>query len=222
MMRQAVVSVFPTFSKAFEGYIHSFYLDVKGLVTTGVGNLIDTPEEARKLPWKHPDGRLASGSEITAAWHAVKAAQPALHWKLYEHLTDLRLTDSDIDALVIGKLASNADYIKLHHFPGWDDFPADAQLGIMSMAWACGPGFPHTFVNFATFAARQHWGSAGLCCKIHEEGNPGVVPRNHANALCFENAAIVQTTGLDPEILNWPAQVVPPVTITPGGDDGTS
>lgn len=221
MLKQSVRIAFPAFSKAFEGYVHSMYLDVKGLVTTGVGNLIDTPESACSLPWKHADGRLAERAEIAQAWKAVKAAKPALHYRQYEHLNDLRLTDADIDALVLDKLNSNFNYISSHALPGLPDAPADAQLGVMSMAWAVGPGFPAKFANFTNFAQRGDWANAALCSAIRTEGNPGVIPRNKANLLCFNNAATVVKNGLDFEVLNWPATVMDAVVITPGDTNDT-
>lgn len=214
-MRQSVRQAFPVFSKNFEGYVRSMYLDIKGLVTTGVGNLIDTPEHACSLPWKHADGRLAERHEIAQAWQAVKAAKPALHYRQYEHLNDLRLTDGDIDALVLDKLNSNFAYITSHSLPVLPDAPADAQLAVMSMAWALGPGFPAKWGNFTNFAQRADWTNAGLCSRIREEGNPGVIPRNKANLLCFNNAATVVKNGLDFEVLNWPATLVAPVVLTP-------
>ena len=80
-----------------------------------------------------------------------------------------------------------------NHFPGWRDFPADAQLGICSMAWACGPGFPAIFKNFAGFANKNDWVNAAKCAKIREAGNPGIKPRNEKNQKCFANAVVVVT-----------------------------
>ena len=43
MIRQSVIDRWHEFSEPLEGRVNSMYLDVKGLVTTCVGNLIDTP-----------------------------------------------------------------------------------------------------------------------------------------------------------------------------------
>jgi GH24 family phage-related lysozyme (muramidase) len=212
MIRASVLQHYHEFSEPLEGRVHSMYLDVKGLVTTGVGNLIDTPEQACALPWRHETtGKLAERPAIAQAWRAVKDARPALHWRQYLHLNDLRLSDSDVDALVQDKLLSNARYIQAKHYPRWEDFPADAQLGIMSMAWAVGPGFPAKFGNFTNRVLQEDWLGAKACCHIRTEGNPGIVPRNHANERCFENAALVLTRQLDPAVLYWPGQ--PPDTM---------
>jgi GH24 family phage-related lysozyme (muramidase) len=204
-MHKSVLDAWPAFSHPLEGYVHSMYLDVKGLVTTGVGNLVDPVSEALRLPWKHADGRLAGKDEVGAAWHSLKSQQKfaKLHWKYAAKLNDLRLTDEDIDALVVQRLAANERYLK-KAFPKWDEWPADAQLCCLSMAWAVGAGFPGIFKNFTKFANLDDWVSAKACAKIKTIGNPGVVPRNRNNELCLDNAATVHDLGLDPSILHWP------------------
>lgn len=205
-------------SSPLEGRVHSMYLDILGLVTCGVGNLIDSPYQAARLPWKHADGRLATKEEIYFAWADLKANKETLkklHWKYAAKRNDLRLTDEDIDRLVESKLCEFEVYMTKHHFPGFVDFPADAQLAICSMAWACGPGFPKQFSNFKRFANQHEWLLAKACCKIRETGNPGVRPRNVHNYLCFENAHQVKIFGLDSEALYWPdpvriGEVAPP------------
>lgn len=129
---------------------------------------------------------------------------PKLHFKYAAKLNDLRLTDEDIDALVEKKLHEFEAHLQKHHFPEFDLFPADAQLGILSMSWACGPGFPATFKNFKRAALARDWVAAKATCDIRTESNPGVVPRNTNNRRCFLNAATVHDRGLDPSILYWP------------------
>ena len=221
MIRQSVIDRWHEFSEPLEGRVNSMYLDVKGLVTTCVGNLIDTPQEAAKLPWRHGiDGRaylddpakfeeqypLATREEVFAAWNDLKARQALSkrHWRYASLLNDLRLTEEAMNELVASKFAEFYAYLKKHHFPDIDSYPADAVLGIMSMAWACGPGFPRTFTNFKRCVLAGDWNGAVATCKIRETNNPGVVPRNKANRTCFGNAAIVVQSGLDPARVYWP------------------
>jgi hypothetical protein len=195
------------------------YLDIKGLVTCGVGNLIDTPSEAAKLPWKWDrDGTRASDAEIRTAWHNLKLRQDLArrHVSHARALTGLHLDDADIDALVASKLESNDAFIA-KWFPGWADIPADAQLAVLSMAWAVGPAFNQKFPKFTNAALSGNWEAAREHCTIREEGNPGVVPRNRANRLCFSNAALVLKTGGQPHILHWPD--VKPVPAVRENDD---
>ncbi len=211
-MHPEVAAAFRAFTEPLEGYVRSMYCDVKCLITTGCGNLVDPVGAALALPWKHEaSGELASQAEVLAAWNNLKAQAAKyskLHWKYAAQLNDLRLSDSDIDALVLNKLNQNVAYLR-RTFSRWDDFPADGQLGILSMAWACGPGFTKTFTNFTAAVLSGNWDAAVLTCKISEAGNPGVVPRNEHDRLCFANAAIVVRGAFDRDHLNWP-NVVPP------------
>lgn len=213
-MHSQVAAAFRRFTEPLEGYVSSMYVDVKGLITTGCGNLIDPEPAALQLPWKHADGVRATQQEVSAAWHALKAQKEhfkKLHWKFAAQLNDLRLSAADIDELVVSRLKQFEDHLRRNHFAAWDKFPADAQLGILSMAWAMGPGFPNTFVNFKRAVWVKDWRLAAASCAINTTGNPGVVPRNAHNKLCFINAAIVTDTGWDLDVLHWP-NLIPPTT----------
>jgi hypothetical protein len=192
------------------------YLDILGLVTCAVGILIDPISLAMPLPWKRDsDGERATPDQVRAAWHALKDRQDLKkrHVSHARALTGLHLDDADIDAIVAKKLESNAAHLAKKHFPLFEEFPADAQLGLLSMAWAVGPDFPVKFPTFTGHAKRQQWESAIHHCTIREAGNPGVVPRNRANRVCFANAEIVNRCGLARDILRWPnvaqAETVP-------------
>lgn len=50
-VRQAVLDVWNDFNRPLEGRVPYMYLDVKGLVTTGLGNLIDSTADAEQLAW---------------------------------------------------------------------------------------------------------------------------------------------------------------------------
>lgn len=230
-MHASVAHAFHAFSRPLEGRLRSMYVDVKNLVTTGTGNLIDPAPLALELPWKHgKTGALATASEVAAAWaqlkhhpgFAVKAGGPLvplskLSAKVAASLNDLRLDDADIDALVERKLGEFEAYITAKHFPAFGTYPADAQLGILSMAWAVGPGFPQTFSNFKRAVLDGDWQIAIACCKIREEGNPGIVPRNARNRALFANANVVVDRKLDPSVLWWPN--VPTSAETVGDDE---
>lgn len=204
-MWPSVRAAWASFSEPLEGRVLHMYLDVKGLVTCGVGNLIDPIGEALKLPWKYRDGTVATRVAVASAWQRLKN-RPDLARRNVRHaleLTQLALSDADVDALVDRKLDENEQFIKktLSHF---GDMPADAQLGIMSMAWAVGPGFTRKFPAFTRAAIAGDWAEACKERKIVEVGNPGIVPRNAANGLCFANAATVIEHDMPRETLHWP------------------
>lgn len=65
-----------------------------------------------------------------------------------------------------------------------------------------------------TAIRERNWLAARVHSHLNEANNKGVVDRNEAIVRCFENAGVVDQHGLDPEVLHWPATVIPPATIT--------
>lgn len=206
-MHQSVIDAWHSFSEPLEGRISGMYLDIKGLVTCAVGILIDPVHMAIALPWRRDsDNQLATKDEVRTAWSILKTHQDYSRrsTRAARELTRLHLDDADIDAAVAKKLAENEAFITAHYFYNFAGFPADAQLAIMSMAWAVGPGFPLKFPSFRAAVEAENWLAAREHCTIREEGNPGVVPRNRANRVCFANAAIVTAEHMARDILRWP------------------
>jgi peptidoglycan hydrolase-like protein with peptidoglycan-binding domain len=233
LIRQSVLDAWHQFSEPLEGRIYHLYLDIKGLVTTGVGNLIDNyndtcPPSALALPWRVDGRELATKEQVKQHWEYLKSRQD-LKSRHYKYAKDafeqrfrctLTLDDEAIDALVLQKLGDFATHATKtwKEFP---DFPADAQLAVLSMYWAlgsltnfpnckrlvaaqdwegCAKGAPET-------AKSKGWGEASYPCKIRDSDNPGVRPRNQQNVLCFRNAALIAKQGLDPKTLHWPNTV---------------
>ena len=185
-MKPSVMGAFLEVSSKLEGVVPWMYLDVLGLVTTGIGNLIDPLPES--LPFTKPDGTLASRVEIQAEWRTVKGAtylarQGHLAAK---KMTSLRLTEEGIHQVVASKVSEMEAYLK-KRFPSFDSWPADAQLATLSMSWACGPGF--RFPSLAACLLAGDFEGASKVCHINTAGNAGVVPRNAMNEMLYRNAA---------------------------------
>lgn len=200
-MHASVRDFFVPFSVHFEARVHLMYLDVKGKVTTGIGNLIDSPEEAQRLPWVDKTTRAAADADtIAAEWRAVKARQDLSHtwYTAFDPITQLRLNDVDIDAHVMAVCLDNERQLRTHtpEFAAWDTWPADAQLGVLSIAWAQGYDFSG-WTHFRAAAAAGRWVDAADQSHLADAGNPGLTPRNEANRVLFNNADIVVDNGWD-------------------------
>jgi hypothetical protein len=115
----------------------------------------------------------------------------------------LRLGELDISTLVRQRLAANEVGIE-KTFREWDTWPADAQLAVLSMAWAMGSGFTAKWPRFTTACRARDWLAAAADCRMKEEGNPGIVPRNDANQLLLRNAHRVDAQKLEPSRLFYP------------------
>lgn len=217
-MRESVKAAFRDLTVAWEGgYILWMFPDVKKLISGGFGLLLDPVALAMTVPWRSQDGTLASREQVIAEWSRLKnfveknPGSEFWSWKRFEKQTTLRLTPEDMDAAVLSKVAMNETVLR-RGFPDYDSWPADAQLGIHSMAWACGPGI------WSQSAGRNHWPKLTAACRARdwrtaavecfmneEKRNPGIIPRNKGNRVMFMNAAYVEERGHDPDVLIWPS-----------------
>jgi GH24 family phage-related lysozyme (muramidase) len=185
-MLPVVLNRIISFNKGLEGYIHHMYLDVKGLVTVGVGNLLSSSAVAAALPFTNGlNGPLAAAGDKTAGWNAVHAAPAGKPVSdagdSYSALSPLRLGDAAIDTIVLAKAAS-FDLTNAAMFPNYPSFSADAQLGMISMQW---PGSFNTFPTFQAHVKKGEWFGAARQCYFDETNNPGLKPRNLANRWLF-------------------------------------
>ena len=117
-MRDSVKKSFNSFTTKFEGRVSWMYLDIKGLVTVAVGNLIDPVDAALGLPFVHKSTKVAATrDEIRAEWTMLKGKQDLAKkgHKACEAITDLRMTDQGMDDLVLAKLTSNESEIGRAH-----------------------------------------------------------------------------------------------------------
>ena len=203
-MKPPVRAIYPTFTDKYEGCLSWMYLDIKGLVTTGRGNLIDPVSTALGLPWKQTSGGNfgadATQDQITAEWARVKGLQVMAKGGGYafSKVTTLRLHPDDVDALTFGK-ADEMWAKLLVRFPTLDSWPCDAQLGVLSMAWAMGPAFdfPH-FVLAANDPAGPNFVQMSVECVMTKPPVPAA--RNAANVQLFLNASKAGSSN----VLYWP------------------
>ncbi|HEY7336985.1 MAG TPA: hypothetical protein VH639_18980 [Bryobacteraceae bacterium] len=201
-MFSSVQAGFLSFSEKFEGSVAFMYLDVKGLVTVGVGNLIDPVALAQALPFRFKNrpgiatpGAAATQDQIATEWQTLKS-NPDLGRKGFracDPVTELELSDDSIGSLILGRLGDNETFLKRQPwFKDFDAWPADAQLGLLSMAWAMGPAGPGDFPHFRAACQSQDFNTAAAECKMSEAGIGGsLIERNKANFALFSNAAAV-------------------------------
>jgi peptidoglycan hydrolase-like protein with peptidoglycan-binding domain len=203
-MLQNVVDAFPAFSEPLEGRKAYMYTDIKGLVTIGIGCLIDSPAAAIAIaadgaPFVHKsDGSAATDAEVSEEWQRVKNDTSIVgHANLAESITFLKLTEEGIDSLLQARLGQFDGRLRqTPEFGSLDQWPADAQLALASMAWAMGPAFAEggKWPNFRAAVGSQSWVDAAANCNM---SNDFLTKRNAVNRGLFRNAA-------------WAAQVVDP------------
>lgn len=225
MMKQAVRDAFLGFTEPLEGKVLWMYPDVKNLVSTGIGNLIDPLPLALTVPFVTVDGPPATQEQIRDEWLRIKhlplnakgqtAAQLGhLYAKAF---TTLRLTDAGLLKLVLGKLEQN-DQILHSVFPDFEEWCADAQLATHSMSWACGAHFSWTWPKLSLALKTLDWRTAATECFLEEEKTiSGLRPRNVANRTLYRNAAVVDERTMNPDELYYPADLTNDI-VDPGND----
>jgi len=192
--RNAVLDAIVPFLSKYEGVLTFMYLDTIGLVTCGLGNLVDPIKVALSLPWKRFDGSLATMDEVTFAWHVVKDRQDmrAGGGVAFGRLpgNEIRLDEHALAALVCTQLRTNEIILK-QRCPRFDEWPAPAQLGLHSMAWAAGP-----YLRFPTFFSCVNSDPPDFAnAAIASHMSNGAPARNAANRALFEQAAAVVRDG---------------------------
>ena len=195
----SVRASFPGFTEPFDGRSYCMYVDVRGLVTTAVGNLIDTEEDACRLSWTKDDGTAATEAEVRAEWRLVKGRTELARQGAgaAARATKLRLTDAGIDALVLSRFDANTQILR-RTYAEWDSWPADAQLGCHSILWS-GAFFPldSHWPKFNSAARARDWVTAAEHSHDQDQHHRGVSERNTANHQLFLNAARVDLEGRD-------------------------
>jgi hypothetical protein len=208
-MHQSVIMALPDFLKQFEGKVNFMYLDVKGLVTIGIGNLIDPINMALKYEFSPKGGSgVASSGEVTAELQTVKARKDLINAgsSAFNNITRLQLSDRGIKSMVLDGAAAIENYIKTNasartFYGNFDNWPADAQLGFMGVAWGGIPLPQFGWHKFPDACKDEDWDAASVECKIN---SPLAAGRNEAHQLMFMNAAAIKSNGEDIKMLSWP------------------
>lgn len=200
--RPSVIATAPTFQERFEGFTQYPYADVKGLITVGVGCLIDPlTDDVTGLPWAIADVPVDK-SEVAIQWSKLKQSGLAGRTAGYQsQFTTIRLSHAAVNDLFDSRMA-HFDAFVARRFAWYATAPGDAQLGVLSMAWAMGPAF--AFPRWEAYCETGDWSGAATECRIDTTGNPGVAARNSANVVLFGNAASVVKNGWDVEAVHWP------------------
>jgi len=220
--RNSVMDVFQKTQTQFEGFVDVMYTDVIGLVTTGMGNLIDDKSgingygPALQYAWiRKSDGQPATQAEIIQDWQTVKNAHTAsgtFDLPNDRKITQLKLPPLVIQDMIASRFANNEKEL-LKSFPGFASFPADGQMAIHGMAWAMGSAFVPVlgFHMFADAVNRGDW----LAAKAQSAFQKEAKERKAGHDKMFDNAAKAVANKLDFGTLWYPgdAPATPPTGV---------
>lgn len=186
------------------------FRDIRGLVTTGEGILIDSPHAAAAIRWVRADGSPAALSDVAAEWWRVKALPPARVWSYYSgaaHGAALRLAPGEVERITLDRLDADVEVLT-RRWPAFGSFPAPAQAAILALAWAVGPGStgagitnPHEWPHFDADVDRQDWRACAVAGQLRWSDNPGARPRD----LCVSALFLLAAGASDEEArAGWP------------------
>jgi GH24 family phage-related lysozyme (muramidase) len=134
---------------SFEGNLPHMYLDTKGLVTIGIGFLIENTGTQRitseAIAWPfivRSSGKQASAAEIEADFAAVKKLPfgPKVIAGTFKPHTKLDLASTKIDALFDKKVSEFWAQLQAEFGPAFDRYPMAVQYALLDMIFNLGRG----------------------------------------------------------------------------------
>jgi hypothetical protein len=171
MIPQALTEFVPFLIKCGEGKMMWLYLDSKGLVTVGIGNMLPNLAAALALSWVDLNGNPVGAAAITAAWNAITARKDLIGkgGGFFRNVTSIRLTEASLDAL-IDRDISEDESVLIPLFPGYATVPWQAQVALLRLSWAMGAYFASNgkWPNLRAAWAAQNWAACAQQCRIPE------------------------------------------------------
>jgi GH24 family phage-related lysozyme (muramidase) len=169
--------------ESFEGRVPHLYLCTGGDVTIGIGHAILNAANAATLSFSL-DGRAATADEITADWGRVSAAEKGKVALAYQALTQCRMSDDDINALIASDLQSFTAQLA-QALPNWGNYPEPAQEALFDMGFNLGIHGLLKFKNMLAAVDAGKWNDAAAHCHRLGIGDA----RNRQTANLFLRAA---------------------------------
>lgn len=148
----------------YEGKVNHMYLDTRGFVTVGVGHLLATVDDAKKLSFLQGD-IAASAEAIAIEYDKVKSQEMARVASYYKQFTTLHLSEESINQITDKHIDSFYKELKVI-YDGFDDFPDSAKLALFDMIFNLGmTGLRKKWPRFNACVANNDWASAANDCR---------------------------------------------------------
>jgi GH24 family phage-related lysozyme (muramidase) len=153
--------------KHFEGSIAWMYLDTRGFVTVGVGELLANVARAQSLEFVDSSGQPATQATILAEFNRVSALASGQAADFYCLPTSPVLLPATIDTLRMNHVAYFDGQLS-GRFAAYASFRDPAKLGLLDMIYNLGvkglfSGFPH----FMGCVDNQDWlGAFAQCHRV--------------------------------------------------------
>ena len=149
----------------YEGKVEHMYLDTRGFVTVGIGHMMASAEDAKKISFINASsGSAATKQEIEDEYTLIKskpfgAAYPARRFK---SATKLKLTDSTINEITNKHIASfEAELKQIYGATEFNKHPENVKLALFDMIFNLGmPKLKNNYPRFNRFIKACDYKSA--------------------------------------------------------------
>lgn len=180
--------------RGHEGKVAHIYLDSRGNVTVGIGQLLRTAAGAKKLPFVHRRaGQKATEEEIEQEFRKIEEQEPNLAAGKYKRLTRLELPEEEIEKL-FSKQVERFEAGARKQFKGFDGYPLAAQIALVDMAYNVGLAGLARFKRLKAAAERGDWKAAAEAAQRKGIGEQ----RNQRTKELFLKAAQGEPTEASP------------------------
>jgi GH24 family phage-related lysozyme (muramidase) len=154
--------------EGFEGIVPWMYLDTRGFVTVGVGEMLANAARAQSLGFVDANSQPVGADVILAEYNRVSALSRGQVSGFYRAPTSPVLPHPQIDSLLRDHLTFFDGQLN-QRFSAYSNFPDPAKLGLLDMIFNLGvTGLFKGFPTFMGFVQNQDWANAATQC--HRNG----------------------------------------------------
>lgn len=151
-----------------EGLAQHFYLDTRGHVTVGIGNMVPSADTAAALPMRLTDGTIALPADIRRAWESVHGMLPGRLASYYKTIRNtLRMTEEDARELAVWRLTTEFIPGASKLFVGFETYPLGPKRAIVDIGYNGGLGLLEKFGNLRDCCRHRDWAAAALECQVN-------------------------------------------------------
>jgi len=151
----------------YEGQVVHMYLDTKGFVTVGVGHMMASAEEAKKISFVNASsGVPASKKEIEDEYVLIKSKSFGMNYpaRKFKTFTKLKLTDSTINEITNKHITSFEGELKqIYGATEFNSYPENVKLALFDMIFNLGmPKLKTGYPKFNKYIKAKDYKSAAL------------------------------------------------------------
>ncbi len=172
--------------QTYEGSVSHMYLDSKGFVTIGIGHLLSTVADAKKLSLYNLQNKKATAAEIKAEFNTIQKKPKNFKATYYKRFTSLTMKSTDIEKITYKHIETFYKELK-QIYSDFDSYPKSAKYALFDMIFNLGkPKLKNGFPSLNRAVLTHAW---PLAAKETKRRPPVSVARNKFVKDLFNKAA---------------------------------